>query len=368
MKLIDLNYHASNEYSDPEKVIKDHWPSLGYITTAKKSLDIEIIKHINYKGKVVTNNIEFSFFKSNNRFWYIPFRTHRYIKSQQPRVIIVQGFVFPLQLIFLRFQLGNPCAICLQHHGEQPFKGIKGMIQRFADRFVNAYSFAAIEMAAPWIDAGVISSINKCYEIMGVSTSFKKEEKEVAKRKTGISGSPAFLWVGRLNDNKDPFTVLKAFEKYLLVNPHAMLYMIYQQNDLEKEVRSFVNESSLLISNVKLKGKIQHEELSDWFNAADFYVSGSHREGSGYALIEAMACGCVPIVTSIPSFKKITDEGNCGLLYEAGNTGALLDAFVRSQDLDLSWEISKALKQFESNLSFEAYAKQVQSIIDIVTE
>jgi hypothetical protein len=124
-----------------------------------KTIQVEVIKHINYEGSTVFNNIRYSFFKSRNRFWYIPFRTHRYISKQKPRIIIVQGFVFPLQLIFLRLKLGKECIICLQHHGERPFKGLKGLVQKYADRFVNAYSFASVEMAKDWINAGVISSM-----------------------------------------------------------------------------------------------------------------------------------------------------------------------------------------------------------------
>ena len=139
MKLIDLNYHANNEYSNPHEVISDHWPSLGYVDVLKKNISIEVIKHINYEGKMVVDNVKYGFFKSRNRFWYIPFRTHQYISKQKPRFIIVQGFVFPLQLIFLRYKLGDTCAICLQHQGERPFKGLKGILQRFADRFVNGY-------------------------------------------------------------------------------------------------------------------------------------------------------------------------------------------------------------------------------------
>ncbi len=82
------------------------------------------------------------------------------------------------------------------------------------------------------------------------------------------------------------------------------------------------------------------------------------------APVEAMACGCIPLVTNIPSFVKITDGGNCGLLYEPGNPDSLLDALVKSKQLDLPSEVSKVLNQFKLNLSFEAYAGQVQSMIE----
>ena len=43
--------------------------------------------------------------------------------------------------------------------------------------------------------------------------------------------------------------------------------------------------------------------------AADLFVLGSHREGSGYSLIEALACGLPPVVTDIHAFRTLTGCG-----------------------------------------------------------
>jgi len=67
-----------------------------------------------------------------------------------------------------------------------------------------------------------------------------------------------------------------------------------------QEVNDTIKQSPVLWKAVSLKGKIDNDELSAWYSAADFYISGSHSEGGSYALLEAMACGCIPIVTSIP--------------------------------------------------------------------
>jgi len=364
MNLIDLNFHASNEYADPQEVISLHWPSLGYAAFLKHRVPVQVIKHINYEGGVGVDGVRFEFFKSRNRFWHIPFSTIRYIKTQRPCFVLVQGFVFPLQIICLKLALGKFGTICLQHHGERPFGGLKRKLQQLADRFVDAYSFASADMARDWIDAGIISSSAKCHEIMGVSTDFASVNKVLAKQQTGVSGSPAFVWVGRLNQNKDPLTVIEGFGKYLEVNPAAALYMIYQENDLEDKVRALINANGMLAKNVKLVGKIPHVDLANWFSAADFYLSGSHREGSGYALIEAMACGCIPIVTDIPSFRKITNDGNCGLLYKAGDSDDLLNALLKVSQLKLEQESKKIENYFRDHLSFAAYAEQVQRVMD----
>ena len=40
--------------------------------------------------------------------------------------------------------------------------------------------------------------------------------------------------------------------------------------------------------------------VEELMRAADIFTLGSHREGSGYALTEALACGLPPVVTDIP--------------------------------------------------------------------
>ena len=77
--------------------------------------------------------------------------------------------------------------------------------------------------------------------------------------------------------------------------------MLFGEKDLLEEIEKFIAESLRLKDKVHLVGKRSHDELESWFSAADYYISSSHREGGSYALTEAMACGCIPIVTSIPS-------------------------------------------------------------------
>jgi glycosyltransferase involved in cell wall biosynthesis len=52
--------------------------------------------------------------------------------------------------------------------------------------------------------------------------------------------------------------------------------------------------------------------MASWYAAAHVFFSTSRHEGSGYSLIEALTCGCVPAVTSIPPHRAIVgDLGAC---------------------------------------------------------
>ena len=65
--------------------------------------------------------------------------------------------------------------------------------------------------------------------------------------------------------------------------------------------------------------------------AADLFVLGSHQEGSGYSVIEALACGLPPIVTDIPSFRSLTGEGAVGALWPCGDSRALCEALASAR-------------------------------------
>jgi len=41
--------------------------------------------------------------------------------------------------------------------------------------------------------------------------------------------------------------------------------------------------SAILNNKVHLLGKIAHSEIEQYYNSADYFVLGSHYEGSGYA-------------------------------------------------------------------------------------
>ncbi|MGN6295745.1 MAG: glycosyltransferase family 4 protein [Ginsengibacter sp.] len=364
IKLIDLNYHSHSEISNPKEVLEIQNASIGFVEFIKERLSIHLVKHMDFEGERNINGVHYSFFKSKNKFWYIPFKTHRFIKKQQPDIVLIQGLIFPLQLIALRFQLNERTKIIVQHHGEKPFGGIKKMFQKIADRYVSFYLFTSVENAEHFIKNKVISAKNRCIEILESSTFYTQRNKLQCRQELCLNNSPIFLWVGRLNLNKDPFTVLSAFEKYVYLYPKAKLYMIYQIEDLLQEIQKRLEQSYLLENSVILKGKVDHSELEHWFNAADFYISASHKEGSGYALIEAMASGCVPIVTSIPSFKKITANGKFGFLFEPGNSESLLKVLLNLKNIDKEQLSVSIVNHFNQSLSFKSIAGDLFKICE----
>jgi glycosyltransferase involved in cell wall biosynthesis len=361
MRVVDIVYYAHNDYTSPEEVVKKHKPSYGFIPHIGEKLNLQLIKHLNYEGQYDDNGIETHCFKSRNNFWYIPFKTHKSIKRNNPDIVIIQGFIFPIQLVLLKLQLPKVLVV-VQHHGEVPFNGYKKLFQKLADYFINAYTFTSFGNAKAWIESKIISSREKCFEVLEASCYLTQLDKQQSRKQLGITAGDVFLWVGRLNENKDPLTVLSAFEKYLTCNATAKLYMIYQTEELLPAVARFINKNSTIKRAVVLVGKVPHDELAIWYSAADFFVSASHREGSGYALLEAMACGCIPVVTAIPSFIKITTAGEAGFLYPVSDENYLLEILKGLDSVNKENMSLKVLQHFKNNLSFEKIADDLYNL------
>ena len=360
MKIVSTSYTNTPAYNDPEKWLDRISFYTGLLEELAKYHEVESIEQINYSGNLERNKITYHFLNFGDKKNFIPFKLHRHIKKLNPDVVLVNGFIFPLQIIQLRMALGNKVKIIIIHRSEKPFSGIKKYLQQLADRSVNAYLFSSADFGNQWIGNGIIKDKNKIHEVMHASSSFQPLEKGVTRSLLAVDGSPLFLWVGRLNSNKDPLTVIKAFKKYLEVRPSARLYMIYQSEELIDETKKTVDA----IEGIILIGKIEHKNLEYWYSSADFIISGSHYEGGGIAISEAMSCGCIPIITDIISFRKMTGPGKCGFLYEPGNEKDLLEVLLKAKEINIEMERAKVLSQFEEELSFEAIAKKITKIIN----
>lgn len=142
-------------------------------------------------------------------------KLNRFVKNLQPGVVIISSFMFPLQLIQLRLQLGNRVKIVVQHHAEKPFTGAKKLLQNMASKKTDAGHFcfngywkSVDQKRQPWTPSMNIS------EIVGGTSVFYPTDKHLAKQKTNCNGAPVFLWINWLNPNKDPLTAVKTFAKF----------------------------------------------------------------------------------------------------------------------------------------------------------
>ena len=306
------------------------------------------------------------------RKWQIPSRLHHLavvackqsLAEGQPAAVHLNGLIFPLQARHLRAVLPRSCAIVAQHHAESPAQGLRRLVQRWGLAAVDGFMFTALELSRPWQVDALTRREQDIFPVMEGSTDFSPQDRGTARQRTGMVGNPVFLWVGRLIGIKDPLTVLSGFESALKALPSARLYMIYQDSHLLSQVQAVIAGSEALRQAVTLLGSVPHDQMDACFNSADYFLLGSHHEGSGFALAEALACGVVPIVTDIPSFRMMTDQGRLGELWPVGQAGACAAAILKAANRPLDEESLAVRRFFDAHLSYPAIGRQARAIYE----
>jgi len=207
----------------------------------------------------------------------------------------------------------------------------------------------------------MIKEMKKVHEIMEGSSRFTPKSRLVCREELEIPDVLTFIWVGRLDTNKDPMCVLRAFRAYATEHTNFKLYMFYHTQELLEQIKNFIKANGLE-DHILLQGKVPNEALESWYNASDFFVAASHSEGSGYALCEAMSCGCIPLVSKIPSFRYMTNQGDVGFLFEPGNHSQLYESLMKIDKNTISVDRKKVLELFKNRLSFQAIARKMKEV------
>jgi glycosyltransferase involved in cell wall biosynthesis len=314
------------------------------------------------------------------RSWSDPRRLHRAVAALRPDVVHVNGLIFPVQTWLLRRVLPRESALIVQDHGGpppvprdaagqlRPWRWLRFAIRRAGLRAADGFMFTTAAQAQPWRAAGMICPWQSVYEVIEAGRSVQPLPQAQARTACSLRGEPALLWVGHLDANKDPLTVLAGFERALPWLPKAHLTMVYVGQTLLPAVRARLAESPTLAERVDLRGNIPYDSMSAYFSAADIFVLGSHREGSGYALIEALTCGAVPVVTDIPSFRALTagavrePGAPCGALWPPGDVDALAAALVEIGRRDLATQREQLIAYAARELSWGAIGRRAMDV------
>lgn len=290
---------------------------------------------------------------------------HAAVRQSEPDIVHVNGLLFPEFLRSLRQVLPPEAALVVQDHGGFDVGAaslLKRMWLRRGIAGCDAVLVASPGQGEELRESRVVAPHVLVADVMESSTSLRPEPRDTAQHSVGMHGSPSLLWVGRLNENKDPLTVLRGFTSWLRVRPLATLTMVFHDGHLEAAVREVVNTSPVLRGRVSLVGAVAHEQLARYYSAADLFVLGSHHEGSGYAAIEALACGAVPVVTNIAPFRALTSDGAVGALWEAGNAASLQVALERVLSRDQRSERAAGVKLFETAFSWPRIGERALAI------
>jgi len=131
-----------------------------------------------------------------------------------------------------------------------------------------------------------------------------------------------FTCVGRLETQKNPLLLLKAFAA--LQQPRAHLVLL-GEGDLQGAILEFIRRQGLE-TRVHLLGK--RNEVAAWLAASDVFVLASSWEGNPLAVMEAMAAGLPVISTAVGGVPELVEQGSSGILVAPADDPALTQAMA----------------------------------------
>ena len=98
--------------------------------------------------------------------------------------------------------------------------------------------------------------------------------------------------------------------------------------DYTRKINEYVNKFNLH-DHVRMVGPKPHDELIDWYNAADLYAMMSSREGSPNVLLEALACGTPAIGTAVGGICDELSSERVGRLVPKRSADAAATAIIQ---------------------------------------
>ena len=350
--ILYINLYPS-EYKDKVAFVNEQTSSLSYKTELGKTHAVHYL---------LNNNLEFNeryesvqlVSKKQSRWAFLKTATE-YIKTNKCEYVIIHGLDYFLDAVYIKWFSGTK--VILQHHAEKTYLRKKAMLMPLADKYIDAYLFNGKEVALPFIQKKCISSVKKIHEVVEGSSDFNFSSTKQ------INAVKQIVCIGRLNENKNFITLLKAIGILKLKRSDFCVSMYYTSNESEDDLKNYCTTNKLN-DYVVFKGALPKTQIEPLLNLADIFISCSLYEGSGYALIESLACGTFPIVSNIPAFDFLLrglDEK---------------EQFRPKNELELASKLNKALdreftstqkntirKHFENKCSNRAIALQIENVL-----
>jgi glycosyltransferase involved in cell wall biosynthesis len=147
-----------------------------------------------------------------------------------------------------------------------------------------------------------------------VPSQLSNAERNLVRKEFGLAASDVVgIWVGSLDERRDPLAVARAGEAT------STPLLVVGDGPLRAEVERAAE------AHVRVLG--HRSDVPRLLGAADFFVLMSQREGLSFALLEAMAHGLPAIVADV--VENIEAVGDSGVAVPYGDERAIAAAFRR---------------------------------------
>lgn len=299
-----------------------------------------------------------------------PLKLVRYLKQEKPRALL-PALHYPCEIAILAKHLaGVSTRVVVSEHNTASLEA----------KSLSALSVRLIPFSArlfyPWADGIVAVSqgvakdlasithlplerIKVIYNPLVFPEMFIQAKESVDHPWFKPGEPPVVLGVGRLTEQKDFPTLIRAFAQVRQVQP-SRLVILGSGSESEKHLLNTIVHELGLEEEIAILNAVKNP--FGYMAKAAVFVLSSRWEGFGNVLVEAMALGTPVVSTDCQSGpSEILDHGKYGLLTPVGDTKAMAEAILtvlsgNAKRVDPIW-----LDQF----SVEAVTQQYIDVLGI---
>ena len=210
LKVVHLSFHLDIQRREPQELLAA-WPTLveTAVAVARTGATVDVVQACHHDARLSADNVNFHFVRGTSPFTKLSVarRLIERVRLLRPDVVQIAGLGSPLQTHELSRMLPS-IPVVVQDHAGVPPSGVRKAVHRWGLSQVDAALFPAREQAEPYFSARVLRPDLPIFEVLEGSSSFTPGNQAEARRRTGLTGDPCLLWLGRLDANKDPLSVL----------------------------------------------------------------------------------------------------------------------------------------------------------------
>lgn len=199
--------------------------------------------------------------------------------------------------------------------------------------------------------------------------------KQSARLKLSIpSEQLMLLFVGRIQPHKGPEVLIRAVAEMIEHTPmlrsklRAVIMGGPSGNGSREPERLEALAKFLGVSDiVEFSPPVPHEELSDWYRAADLVCVPSYSESFGLVALEAQACGTPVVATAVGGLRAAVADGISGVLVDGHNPKAWSATLMRLlMEPQRRLLLSMGAVEHASHFGWDATARGILDVYDQV--
>ncbi len=290
----------------------------------------------------------------------LPFVFRQTIARAKPDIIHINTAFEPRSIIrdLVLAKVAGKCRIILHVHGG------RFVMDEFPNRILASLAAELLHRASRIVVQSETESENILVRTPGLNITVLPNAvaTENFPDTERVWGTKNIVYLGRLDEAKGLSEIVEACRQLVAQGFKFRFTCFGKGRDEDRFLRGM---ETILGKDFHYGGVVSGAEKVKALNSADIFLMPSRFEGLSLAMLEAMAAGCVPVVTNRGSIPSVVEDGRNGFLIDPGDITQIVGRlkFLLSEG-EAGWEEYRrnARETVRTRFDISEYTKKLTGI------